>query len=207
MSFSLSLVSLRLLSLPHSTFSLPGTPLQCRQRRAFKPLHSRRMRSIAPWRYTILSQKRYNTFRKSTTANGPSFVARNPEWQVRTVLGDCISRARVILVQAPQYPQCVLISNFMDLANLSIQEEAALATNWIKDRPTGTLPENVTADVHCAINKCESWGSGKQLVLHGNPSALAKDSSPAHGSPSTSFFAECALPVLHVAPGHPRWRF
>ena len=59
------------------------------------------------------------------------------EWQVRTVLGDCISRARVIPVQAPQYRQHALISDFLDLAHLSIQEEAALATNWIKDRPEG----------------------------------------------------------------------
>ena len=38
------------------------------------------------------------------------------EWQVRTVFGDCISRARVIPVQAPQYRQYALISDFLDLA-------------------------------------------------------------------------------------------
>ena len=43
------------------------------------------------------------------------------EWQVRTVLGDCISRARVIPIQAPQYRQFALISNFLDLAHLSIR--------------------------------------------------------------------------------------
>ena len=32
--------------------------LQCRHHRGLKPLHSRRWRSIAPWRYTILSQVR-----------------------------------------------------------------------------------------------------------------------------------------------------
>ena len=117
------------------------------------------------------------------------------EWQVRTVLGDCISRAKVIPAQAPQYRQHALISDFLDLANLSVQEEAALATNWIKDRPeglklqnlalatrtgrsTGSLPESLTADVHYAINKCESLGSGRQLILHGNPSAIARDFSP-----------------------------
>ena len=114
------------------------------------------------------------------------------EWQVRTVLGDCTSKAKVISIQAPQYRQCALISDFLDLANLSIREEAALATNWIKDRPEGlklqnlalatmtgpamsSLPKKMTADVQYAINKCESLGSGKQLILHGHSSAIAQD--------------------------------
>ena len=58
------------------------------------------------------------------------------EWQGRTVLGDCMSRARLIPVQVPQYRQYSLTSAFL-LAHLSIQEEAALATKWIKDRPEG----------------------------------------------------------------------
>ena len=57
------------------------------------------------------------------------------ERQVRTVLGDCISRARVIPVQAPQYRQYALISDFLDLAHLRKQEEAALATNWMRWPP------------------------------------------------------------------------
>ena len=57
------------------------------------------------------------------------------EWQVRAVLGYCMSRAKVIPTQAPQYRQHALISDFLDLAHLSIREQAALATNWIKDRP------------------------------------------------------------------------
>ena len=86
------------------------------------------------------------------------------EWQVRTVLGDCMSRAKVIPAQAPPYRQYALISDFLDLANLSIQEEAALATYWIKDRPEGlklqnlalatktsrvssSVPRNLTADL------------------------------------------------------------
>ena len=36
-------------------------------------------------------------------------------------------------------------------------------------------PKNVTAYVRYAINKCESLGSRKQLVFHGNPSAIRKD--------------------------------
>ena len=99
------------------------------------------------------------------------------ECQVRTVLGDCISKAKVISIQAPQYRQYALISDFLDLAHLSIREEAALATNWIEDRPEGlklqnlalatmtgpvvrSLPRNLTADVQYAINKCESLAQG-----------------------------------------------
>ena len=102
----------------------------------------------------------------------------------------------MISIQAPQYRQYSLISDFLDLANLSIREEAAPATNWIKDRPealklqnlalatlTGpavrSFPKNMTSDVQYALNKCESLGSGKQLTpLHGNPQAIAKDFSP-----------------------------
>ena len=108
------------------------------------------------------------------------------EWQVRTVLGDSISRAKVAPAQAPQYRRHALISDFLDLANLSIQEEAALATNWIKDqnltsaskgRSKGSSPKNLTADVHYAINRCESLGPRRQFILHGNPSAIARDFS------------------------------
>ena len=48
--------------------------------------------------------------------------------QVPTVLGDCIAKARIISIQAPQYRQHALVSDFLDLANLSIRDEAALAT-------------------------------------------------------------------------------
>ena len=48
--------------------------------------------------------------------------------------------------------------------------------------------ENMTADVQYAMNKCESLSSGKQLILHGNPSAIAQDVLPAYGSSSTSVF-------------------
>ena len=65
------------------------------------------------------------------------------EWQVRSVRGDCISKAKLISIQAPQYRQYALISDFLDLANLSVQGEAALATNWIKDRPEGLKLQNL----------------------------------------------------------------
>ena len=117
------------------------------------------------------------------------------EWQVRTVRGDCIFKAKVISIQAPQYRQHALISDFLDLANLSIREEALLATNWIKDGPEGlklqnlalatktgpamsSLPKHTKADVQYAINKCESLGTGKQLIRHGNPSAITQVFSP-----------------------------
>ena len=51
---------------------------------------------------------------------------------------------KVVPAQAPQYRQYALISDFLDLANLSFQEEAALATNWIKDQPEGLKEQNLT---------------------------------------------------------------
>ena len=129
------------------------------------------------------------------------------EWQVPTVLGDCTAKAKVISIQAPQYRQYASISDFLDLANLSMREEAALATNWIKDRPEelklqnlalatmtspamSSLPKNMTADVRCAITKYESLGSGKQLILHGNPLAIAQDFEPHVSVLRRFFFAE-----------------
>ena len=146
------------------------------------------------------------------------------EWQVRTVLGDCTSKAKVISIQAPQYRQYSLISDFMDLDNLSIREEATLATNWIKDRPEGlklqnlalatmtgpalsSLPRNLTADVKYALNICESLSSGKQWILHLNPSAIAKVFPPHVAVLRRHFFAEHALPMLYDYPGHPRRQF
>ena len=81
----------------------------------------------------------------------------------------------LISIRAPQYRQYILISDFLDLANLSIREEAASATNWIQDRPewfklqnqalatvTGTavrnLTKNMTTDVQHALNTCEVHG-------------------------------------------------
>ena len=132
------------------------------------------------------------------------------EWQVRTVLEDCLSKAKVISSQAPLYRQYALVSDFLDLANLSIREKAALATNWIKDRTEAlklqnlamatmkgsavrSFLENTTADVQYAVNKCESLGSGKQLILHRESIVNCTGFFPAYGSPSTSFF----LPNMH----------
>ena len=81
-----------------------------------------------------------------------------------------MSKARVITAQAPQNRQLASISDFLDLASLSIQEAAALATNWIDDRPEGlrlqnlalatmagpvtsNLPKTLTSDVQHAIDK------------------------------------------------------
>ena len=50
------------------------------------------------------------------------------EWQVRTVLGNCVTKARIISIQAPRYRQHALVSDFLDLANLSMRDEAVLAT-------------------------------------------------------------------------------
>ena len=45
------------------------------------------------------------------------------ERQVRTVLVDCMSKAKVISIQTPRYRQFALISDFLDLAHLSTREE------------------------------------------------------------------------------------
>ena len=143
-------------------------------------------------------------------------------WQARRVLGDCISKGKVISLQAPRYRQQAPVSDLLDLANLSIREEAVLSTNWIKDRPEGltlqnlalatmtgpamsSLPKNMTADVQYAINKCESLGSGKQLILHGNPSANAQDFSQhmavlrRHFLPNMQFQCACCFKAPSVA--------
>ena len=113
------------------------------------------------------------------------------EWQVRTVLGECISGATIIPAPAPQYRQ---------------HQNLALATKT--GRSTGSLPENLTADVHYAINTCDFLGSGRQLIDPSREShrQLQRIFS-IYDSLSTSFFAECAFPVLYVASGHPRLRF
>ena len=58
---SLSPVSLRLLLLLFHTLPVSGPAhhLQCRHRRGLKALHTRRMRSIAPWRFSIFSQLKH----------------------------------------------------------------------------------------------------------------------------------------------------
>ena len=112
-------------------------------------------------RKDLVVEKRCNISRKkSTIANGPSLRGEKPtwifhnlgnllrppellpasrervvptDWKVRAVLGDCISRATVIPAQAPQCRQYAVISVFLDLDNLSIQEEGAVASNWIKE--------------------------------------------------------------------------
>ena len=65
------------------------------------------------------------------------------DWDVRTLLENCMSRARVIPVQPLQYRQYALISDFLDLAHLSTRKEGALATNWIKDRPERLKIQNL----------------------------------------------------------------
>ena len=97
-----------------------------------------------------------------------------------------------------------------------------LATNWIKDRPEGlklqslafatmagpvmsSLPKNLTADVQHAIDKCESFGPGQQLILHGNPSAIAATFSPhmatfrCHLPPTCISGAACCFRARSVA--------
>ena len=195
--------------------------------------------------------KEVHYLQKNTTANGLSCVARTPsgffhnfgillrplelvpssrehvvpmEWQVRSVLGDCVSKAKMISIQAPQCRQYALISDFLDLASLNIQEEAALATNWIKDCPEGlklenialanmtgplvrSQPKNLTANVQFAVNKCKSLGSGKPIDPSRESIGNCNRLFVAYGRSSTSFLTEYVLPVLFVASRHPRWKF
>ena len=77
------------------------------------------------------------------------------EWKVRTILGDYISKARVITARAPQYRQYAWISDSLELANLSVQEEAALATNRIDDRPEGWKLQNLAFEQFTEKSDCE----------------------------------------------------
>ena len=133
-------------------------------------------------------------------------------------LENACQEQKVIPAPAPQYRQPALISDFLDLAHRSSREEAALATNWIKDRPeglklqnltlatktdrsTGNVPKKLTADVHYAINKCESLGRGKQLILHGINRRLQQHFLCIWQSFEV-IFTECAFPVLCVTSRH-----
>ena len=51
-------------------------------------------------------------------------------------------KQKVIPIRAPPYRQFSLISYFLDLANVSKREEAAVATNWTQDRPEGLTLQN-----------------------------------------------------------------
>ena len=132
-------------------------------------------------------------------------------------------RQKVISIQAPQYRQYAMIGDFLDLAKLSFQEETALVTKWIKDRledlklqnpalatMTGPAvrspPKKITGDVQFAMDKCEALNSGKQSILYGNPSEIAKGFHPKKSESSTSVFTDYVLSVLYVTPRHPRWK-
>ena len=91
------------------------------------------------------------------------------EWQVRRVLGDCIPRARVIPAHAPQHRQYALIRR-------------AEASEPYIGHQDGTVYKQFSGKSNCRCplrnNKRESLGSRKQLILHGNPSPIARDFSP-----------------------------
>ena len=62
----------------------------------------------------------------------------------------------MISIRAPQYRQYALISDFLDLANQSIQEEAAFATNWIEDRTERLKLQNLAlATMTCPAVRCQ----------------------------------------------------
>ena len=49
-----------------------------------------------------------------------------------TVLGGCISRAKVLPALAPQYRQHALISDILDLVHLSLRELDRGPTQWVE---------------------------------------------------------------------------
>ena len=55
-------------------------------------------------------------------------------------------------------------------------QNLALAT--ITGPASRNYPKNMIKDVQHALNTCESLVLGKQLILHGNPSAISRDFSP-----------------------------
>ena len=75
-----------------------------------------------------------------------SYQRRVSEWFQRNGKSgqflEILFKARVISIQAPRWRQFSLMSDFVDLVNLSMQQEAALATNWINDRPGGLKLQN-----------------------------------------------------------------
>ena len=140
-------------------------------------------------------------------------------WHVRTVFGDCTSRAKVLPAQAPR--QYALISDFLNLAHLMMQEEATSATTWIKDGPEGLKLQKLALATRKPIYRQSTgnsicrrplqnqqmriFGLRNTIGFHGNPSA--RDFSPHMTGLRRYFFAECALPVLYVASAHPLSRF
>ena len=183
-------------------------------------------------------EKKYNIFRKSTSANGPSCVAKKTSGCFTSLAIFCVHwrycqpRVSEWFLQNGKYAQFLQIAyqeqNSYQLKRLSVGTMRQSATSWtlpwIKDQPEGSrlqnlalatrtggvsssLPRNLTADVHYALNKRESLGSRRQLILHGNLSAIARDFSSCMAVLRRHFFAESAFPVLCVASGHPRLRF
>ena len=105
---------------------------------------------------------------------------------------------------------------FLDLAKLSIREEAALATNWIKNRHEGLNLQNLALatmtslavaqstekyDCRCPVrhNKCEIVGLKETIDPSRESIGNCKGFLSAYGSPSTfHFLPNMHAPVLHV---------
>ena len=59
------------------------------------------------------------------------------EWQVRSVLGDCTSKAKVISIHAPQFPGIfALISDLLDLAKLQKKNRGSSIGHDLDQGPT-----------------------------------------------------------------------
>ena len=138
-------------------------------------------------------ERKYNTFRKKYHCQWTFLRGKKPKWIFHNLVPICYNHWNQYQASRERVVTTEWLTSF--LAHMSLQEEAALATNWIKDRPEGlklqnlalatmaipvmsSLPKKLTADVQYAINKCESLGTGQQMILHGNPSAITRNFSP-----------------------------
>ena len=143
------------------------------------------------------------------------------EWQVRSVLGDWKSKAKVSSIQAPLYRQFALISDFLDLANLSMRERKR---HWPrigsrtdqKDWSFRTWCWPLWQARLCAVFQ-RLWLQMFSTLLKMRVIGLRETNDPsresignckgffsAYGSPSTSFSAAYAVWVLYNSPGHSR---
>ena len=101
-----------------------------------------------------------------------------------------------------QYRQQALISDFLDLANLSVQEEAALATNWIDDRPEGLKLQNLElATMAGTQNQMRIFGLRETIDPSRESISDCSNIFLRIGSPSTVAILTSLRPAVNPLPG------
>ena len=143
------------------------------------------------------------------------------ERQVRTVLVDCMSKAKVISIQTPRYRQFALISDFLDLAHLSTREEQNHPRIGSKTDPKGwnfrilccpLLQAQQYAVIRrmwrqmfgTLLNNASHRAQGNNCSFTGIHLQLQGLFFTEYVSSSTSFFAEYAVWVLYDTTRHSR---